>query len=248
MIRKSFPLLLLLVVSTVTMGLAQRKVVFPSKDGLTVSADLYETEPEHPWIVLFHQSNSSRGEYRDIAPRLNKLNLNCMAVDLRSGKEKNFRVNETAALAKDAKLPTNFIDAEKDMVAAIIRARGIGKRPVIIMGSSYSASLALKLAKEMDEVAAVIAFSPGEFFENKLDVQKTVTGLSKPVFISGPASERKWIEELTSGIPSGKKITYIPGAGGAHGASCLLKTTEGQTEYWIQLINFIQTLKKEIAQ
>lgn len=227
-------------------ALAQRKVMFASKDGLTITADLYETEPEHPWIVLFHQSNSSRGEYRDIAPRLNKLNLNCMAVDLRSGKEKNFRVNETAALAKDAKLPSNFIDAEKDMVAAIERAYGIGRQPVILLGSSYSASLALKLATEMDEVAAVIAFSPGEFFDNKLNMQKAVTGLSKPVFVSGPASERRWIEELTSGIPTGKKITYIPGAGGVHGASCLLKTTDGQTEYWIQLINFIQTVKKDM--
>jgi dienelactone hydrolase len=247
MLRKRsllFPILLILVHLTAT---AQRKVTFSSKDGLTVTADLYETDPEHPWIVLFHQPSSSRGEYRDIAPRLNKLNMNCMAVDLRSGKEKNFRVNETAALAKDAKLSTDFIHAEKDMRAAIERAYGIGRRPVIILGSSYSASLALKLAKEMDEVMAVVAFSPGEFFENKLNVQEAIAGLGKPTFISGAASERKWIEELASGIPKGRKITYIPGAGGAHGASCLLKSTEGQTEYWIQLINFLQTVKKDMV-
>lgn len=225
--------------------IAQRKVMFPSKDGLTITADLYETEPEHPWIVLFHQSNSSRGEYRDIAPRLNKLGLNCMAVDLRAGKEKNFRVNETAGLARDARLPNDFIDAEKDMVAAIERAYGIGKRPVIILGSSYSASLALKLAKEMDEVKGVIAFSPGEFFGNKMNVQQTISGLTKPAFITCSVSEKKWVAELISGIPKGKMIYYAPGKGGAHGSASLLKDTEGQTEYWIQLINFIQTLRKD---
>lgn len=245
MIRTVFFALTLLLSLVSLHGIAQRKVVFPSKDGLTITADLYETDPSHPWIVLFHQANSSRGEYRDIAPRLNKLELNCMAVDLRSGKEKNFRVNETAALAKDARLSTEFMDAEKDMITSIERAYGIGKRPVIILGSSYSASLALKVAKDNDMVKAVIAFSPGEFFERKLNVQSYVAGLSKPTFVSGAASERKWITELISGIPKTKLIFYAPGKGGAHGSKCLLKDTDGQAEYWIQLINFIQTLKKD---
>lgn len=226
-------------------ALAQRKVVFPSKDGLTITAELYETEPEHPWIVLFHQANSSRGEYRDIAPRLNKLELNCMAVDLRSGKEMNFRVNETAFLAKEANLPHEFLDAEQDMRSAIERAYGIGRKPVLIMGSSYSASLALKLAKEMDEVKAVIAFSPGEFFGKKLETQKAVEGLDKPTFVASSASERKWVSELISDISKQKMIYYAPGKGGAHGAKSLTRDTEGAAEYWIQLINFVQTLKKE---
>jgi hypothetical protein len=51
---------------------------------------------------------------------------------------------------------------------------------------------------------------------------------------------------LISGIPEGKRISYIPAKGGAHGAKCLMRDTEGQTEYWIQLINFLQTLKKDI--
>lgn len=168
-----------------------------------------------------------------------------MAVDLRSGKEKNFRVNETAYLAKEANLPHEFIDAEQDLRAAIERAYGIGKRPVIVIGSSYSASLALKLAKEMKEVQAVVAFSPGEFFGSKLNVQTTIAGLSKPTFVASAASERKWVSELISGIPSGKMIYYAPGKGGEHGAKCLMKDTDGQAEYWIQLINFIQTLRKD---
>lgn len=226
--------------------LAQRKVVFPSKDGLTITADLYESEQSHTWIVLFHQANSSRGEYRDIAPRLNKLELNCMAVDLRSGKDKNFRVNETAFLAKEANLPHEFLDAEQDMRAAIERAYGIGKKPVIIMGSSYSASLALKLAKEMKEVKAVVAFSPGEFFGDKMNVQRTISGLLKPTYVASGATERKWVKEIISGIPEGKLIYYAPGKGGEHGVKSLMKGSEGQAEYWIQLINFLQTLKKDI--
>lgn len=245
MMRKRLLLVTMLAVVIVIPALAQRKVMFPSKDGLTITADLYETDSEHPWVVLFHQANSSRGEYRDIAPRLNKLGLNCMAVDLRSGKEKNFRVNETAGLAKDARLSTDFLAAEQDMQAAIERAYGIGKRPVIVFGSSFSASLALKLAKEMDEVRGVVAFSPGEFFESKMNVQQTITGLSKPTFVTCAASEKKWVSELVSGIPKKKFILYVPGKGGAHGSASLLKETEGQTECWIQLINFIQTLKKD---
>lgn len=245
MIRLRVLILTSALVMSVFSVFAQRKVVFPSKDGLTITADLYETDPNNPWIVLFHQANSSRGEFRDIAARLNKLEMNCMAVDLRSGKEKNFRVNETAYLAKEANLPHDFIDSEQDMVAAIERAYGIGKRPVIILGSSYSASLALKLAKERKEVKAVIAFSPGEFFEKELNVQQAISGLNKPTFVACAASEKKWVAELISGIPEGKRISYMPAKGGAHGAKCLMRDTEGQTEYWIQLINFLQTLKKD---
>lgn len=225
---------------------SKRRVKFPSKDGVTITADLYETNPDFPWVVMFHQANSSRGEYIYIGPRMNKLELNCMAVDIRAGKEDNYIVNETYVLARDNKLGTEYLDAEKDMIAAIERAYvASGRRPVIVFGSSYSASLALKLAQEMSEIKAVIAFSPGEYFGKELNVKKTITGLSKPTFIACSASEKKWTDELIAGIPTRKRIYYAPRKGGEHGARSLNKGVDGQTEYWIQMINFVQTVKKE---
>ena len=222
-----------------------RRVKFPSKDGVTITADMYEANPDYPWVVLFHMAQSSRGEFQRIAPKLNRLEVNCIAVDLRSGKENNFIVNETYVLAKNTGLGTEYMDAEADMKAAIEKAYLIARKPVIIFGSSYSASLALKLGSEMSQVKAVIAFSPGEYFGKELDVADAAKKLTKPTFIACGSDEKKYTDEIANAVQSKKKIYFAPGKGGAHGSTCLDKKTEGETEYWIQMINFLQTVKKE---
>lgn len=245
--RLSFVFVLLIsVVGTLSLqAQTARRVKFPSKDGVTITADMYEANPDYPWIVLFHKAQSSRGEFQRIAIKLNKLELNCMAVDLRSGKEANFIVNETYVLAKNTELGTEYLDAEIDMRAAIQKAYIIARKPVIIFGSSYSASLAIKLGAEMSQVKAVVAFSPGEYFGKKLDVAKAARGLTKPTFIACGSDEKGYTDPIANAIRSKKKIYFAPPKGGAHGAACLDKGTDGETEYWIQMINFIQSVKKE---
>jgi dienelactone hydrolase len=247
MMRLSFVYVLLIsFLSTLNVeAQTARRVKFPSKDGVTITADMYEANPDYPWIVLFHKAQSSRGEFQRIAVKLNKLELNCMAVDLRSGKEANFIVNETYVLAKNTGLGTEYLDAEIDMKAAIQKAYIIAGKPVIIFGSSYSASLAIKLGSEMSQVKAVVAFSPGEYFGKKLNVAKVAQGLSKPAFIACGSDEKEYTDPIANAIRSKKKIYFAPPTGGAHGAASLDKGTEGETVYWIQMINFIQSVKKE---
>lgn len=234
-----------MMLSTFTEAQTSRRVKFPSKDGVTITADMYEADPSYPWVVLFHKAQSSRGEFQYIAPKLNRLEVNCIAVDLRSGKEENFIVNETYVLAKNTELGTSYLDAEIDMRAAIEKAYLIARKPVILFGSSYSASLALVLAEEMPQVQGVIAFSPGEYFGKELDVAESVQGLRKPVFIACGSDEKKYVDPIANAVGSGKKIYFAPAQGGAHGAASLEKETESSGDYWIQMINFIQTIKKE---
>lgn len=237
-------LILALVVShSVLKAQTQRRVMFPSKDGLTMTADMYETKPEDPFIVLFHMARSSRGEYQEIAKRFNKLDLNCMAADLRSGREDKFIPNETNALAVRLGLDTKYLDAEQDMETAINNAYHIAKKPVIVMGSSYSASLALKIAKGNPKVKAVIAMSPGQYFGNKLDMMEVCRGFDKPAYVACAAKERKFTEELVSGMDKSKTVFFAPAEGGDHGSKSLEPECKENTIYWIQLINFIQTTK-----
>jgi len=86
-------ILFLLVLNLPTEG--QKKVTFSTSDGLTITADLYLKDKDLPFILLFHQGNYSRGEYKEIAPKLLNLNYNCLSVDLRSGGKVNFVENET---------------------------------------------------------------------------------------------------------------------------------------------------------
>ena len=101
---------------------SQTTITFPAKDSVTVTADLYFVSDTLPYIVLCHQAGYSRGEYRETAWKFMKLGHNCIAVDARSGNEVKGIENETAAAAKEKRKPTSYLDAEKDIVAAIAYA------------------------------------------------------------------------------------------------------------------------------
>ena len=76
MIRGVAALLTLLL--TMSEVAAREALSFKAVDGLVVSADVYRevADENASWIVLAHQAGASRGEYREIAPRLSKLGFN----------------------------------------------------------------------------------------------------------------------------------------------------------------------------
>ena len=108
-----------------------KAVTFPSEDGLEITAELYAPHADKatPFIVLCHQARWSRGEYREIAPKLNQLGFNCVAIDQRSGDGVNNITNETTKKAKAANKPTGFVDAEQDMIAALKWAKANQANP-----------------------------------------------------------------------------------------------------------------------
>ena len=113
---------LLLIWFTLSAGIlqAQETIQFPSKDGLEVTGDLYTPNPESsPFIILFHQAGWSRGEYLEIAPQLNDLGFNCLAVDQRSGGKVNGVINQTNTQAKRALKETSYLHAFQDIEAAV---------------------------------------------------------------------------------------------------------------------------------
>ena len=98
----------------------QNTIEFNSTDGVTITADTYLTEnKEAPFIILFHQARFSRGEYLEIAPKLNQLGFNCMAIDQRSGKEVNNVINQTHLSAIALGKPTKYPDAIPDLEATL---------------------------------------------------------------------------------------------------------------------------------
>lgn len=223
---------------------AQTRVTFRADDGLTVVADRYFVHDSLPWILMFHQSGSSRGEFRDIAPRFNRMGYNGLAVDLRHGKEINFIPNETSIAAQRGNFPVSMKDARKDMIAAMDWISGQSDKPVILFGSSYSASLAMILARDNPSTNAVIAFSPGEFFGPPDLVKNAVRNLNVPVFLASTKREYPYITELSSEISIDKKTIFTPSENqGAHGAKALWESEQGSQEYWLGLVMFINRLK-----
>jgi dienelactone hydrolase len=157
-------------------------------EGIALTADHYvaRTTTPGPIVVAFHMEGSSRGEYRKIAETFLKYNVSVLAVDLRAGKESNGVANATAAaFEKKHGKPAALADAYADVVEAVKWARELhpdGK--VVLLGSSYSASLALVYAaREPAGADAVLAFSPGELIEG-WTVAAEARNVKVPVYVS----------------------------------------------------------------
>src|ERR1041384_2600098 len=138
---RSFLLSLFILCSAVFSSFAtagQTTVTFHSSDSVTITADWYPAAENAPVILLCHQARFSRGEYKDIAPRLNKFGFNCLAIDQRSGDEVNDVRNETASIAKRSGRKTDYLESEKDIIAAVKYLNDKYRKRIIIWGSAYS--------------------------------------------------------------------------------------------------------------
>jgi dienelactone hydrolase len=226
--------------------IAQETISFKSIDDLIVTADLYVANSENsPFIILFHQAGWSRGEYVEIAPKLNELGFNCMAVDQRSGGGINSVNNETNKLATEKGLETKYIHALPDMQAALNYAiEKYTSSKIIIWGSSYSSSLVIKLASQnIGEVDGVLAFSPGEYFsrmgESETFIQDAAKNIEVPVFITSAKNEGEQWDAIFNAIPDGKKTSFLPIEKGNHGARALWEKNDDHEEYWAAVKKFL---------
>ena len=223
---------------------SKEKVTFISEDGIDITADKYLINEEYPYILLFHQAGSSRGEFNEIAQRFQKLRYNCLAVDLRSGDNSNFVKNETAQRAREQNTQTRFLDASKDMRAAIEFAYGLNPKEMILLGSSYSASLVMLEGKDQPNVKGVIAFSPGEYFGDDLRMEEALDSYSKPLFVAVTKREEPYVRQMMSHIPEDGYTLFRPKKPGVHGARAMWEDNPSKDEYWLALLLFINNLNK----
>jgi hypothetical protein len=222
---------------------AQQEVTFTAKDGLKITAYQYVMDSSYSFILLFHQEGYSKGEYKETARKLLKLKYNVLAVDLRTGGTINFVPNSTAIEAKTKGFPSDFLSSRTDIEAAIDYAFSIKNKPVILFGSAFSASLCLLEGKDNDKVKAVVAFSPGEYFEPDFEVQEKIAGYNKKVFVAGTQLEEKYIKLLMSGVSEKNKTIFIPKEGaGTQGSKALWRTNPTQRGYWLNLFLYFKQI------
>jgi dienelactone hydrolase len=155
-------------ISLFSNSLLADSIFMNSEDGIKIIAETYmiNKDPKTPVIVLYHQAGWSRGEYIEIAPKINPLGFNCIAVDLRSGETVNNIPNLTTQHALEAKKQIRYIDALPDIVSSLrfINTHFPGA-DIIAWGSSYSAALVLHTTGEHPAlIDGVLSFTPGEYF------------------------------------------------------------------------------------
>jgi len=229
-------------------GAAAQPVVFTAADGVRVYATFSPSQAAKTTkgvILLFHMARSNYGEYESIIPTLVAHGYDCLAIDQRSGAPAWGRDNET--VKRNGGDPTPFLDALPDVEAALAWAKAnVPGTSIILWGSSYSASLAFLLAaRHPHDVAALVAFSPGEYFKDDSIVHQAAARIRLPIFVDSASSDRE--ESVAASIlaasPSERKVQYRPHEG-THGSSTLRVDADprGAAENWNALLSFLDAL------
>ncbi|GGF03159.1 hypothetical protein GCM10011611_05880 [Aliidongia dinghuensis] len=216
-------------------------------DGVAVYAEVWHAPDrpdgkKPPVIIAFHQAGSNHAEYAPIAPRLVAAGFTVLAIDQRAGGEMFGTPNRTAAaLAR----PAQYREVMPDLEAALLWGHQAAMgAPVIAMGSSYSASLIFLLAaRHPGALAALVAFSPGEYLDGPDVVRRAAANVQIPVLIDSAKDP----EEIAAGkaifnaVPADHKVQIVPKTGGVHGASTLRadRNAAGADENWHGLLAFL---------
>ncbi len=220
-------------------------VQFPAADGLLISGNLYEGKPGQAVVLLCHQAGYNRMEYLDIAPQLVEMGYTCLAIDQRSGGDFAGASNATVTEANKRELKPTMWDASADIKAAIDFLHQKYQQKIILWGSSYSASLVLHEAAGNEQVKAIIAFSPGDYFgEAAPSLSKIFPNLQQAFWISSSQQEASGLATLLEGASlKENQQQFIPQSKGFHGSRVLWGGQEGAEEYWASLQAFLNQLK-----
>lgn len=170
--------------------------------------------------LLFHQAGSNAMEYEPVLSTFHVQGFDTLAVDLRSGDTRWGADNMTV---KRLGASTEYAEAYPDLEAALEYAVKRKYKKILVVGSSYSASLAIVLAsKNPDTVMAVAAFSPGEYFPDKNWIKTAAANLKVPLYITGTDSQRHQVEEVIIKAKD-NDVTYYRPINSVHGISALRK-------------------------
>lgn len=136
-------------------------IVLDTSDGGEVTGSFYWAATEKPvaTLLLLHQARGDgRGEYWPVVEELTKAGFDLFLLDQRSGGDLFGGKNRTTAAYNQDEV--GYCDAIPDIDAAIdwLAKR---KAPLFVVGSSYSAALAVRAADvHADKVTGFVAFSP----------------------------------------------------------------------------------------
>jgi len=227
-------------------------ISFITPDSINIFGELYENDKTEDVILLFHQGGSNtRGEYRTIIPELLKTGVNILAIDQRVGGQIYGSYNRTIANIPGNSFNNNYgyCDAYNNLEGAldfIMSNDFTGKR--ILWGSSYSASLVMKLASERpNDVNGVLAFSPaaGKVMEG-CNPEEYIEKISIPLIILKPPNEME-SERSKAQFELAEKYNHQTYAAeyGVHGSSMLVASRVGNdvSKNWEVVLDFLKLIR-----
>lgn len=236
------------------------EITLNASDGVVISAYWQKAKPSktsspnvdsgdgaNPTILLFHMAGSSaHGEYSEIAPIFNDAGYNTLAVDLRSGGDRLGAPNKTASRLGETDI--GYCEAYPDMVAALGWAKAnAGGGPIVVLGSSFSAGLVIKLgAQHQQDIAGVLAFSPASGTPMAdCRPEPFLAEMTIPLIAFRPDREMA-IESVIAQAAAFRAagVPYVEIADGRHGSLMLRESQTGtkMDHVWAPVLQFIRSV------
>jgi dienelactone hydrolase len=228
-------------------GAAAEPVTLTAADGVKVYGEAWRAPGEKaPVILAFHQAESNHSEYSTIAPRLVAAGFTVLAIDQRSGGDYFGGTNKTVAgLGRS----TRYEGALPDMAAALQWGKETANgAPVLLWGSSYSAALVFLIAaRNPGWASGILAFSPGEYLQQRRAVRSAAEKVTIPVFVTQGREhgELDVARNVLRSVAGEEKVHFVPTKGAAHGSSTLRDDVnpDGAEENWQAVLKFLSQFK-----
>jgi len=123
-------------------------------------------------------------------------------------------------------------------VRAVAWARELGfEGRLALIGSSYSSSLVIFLASELDGIDAVVAFSPGDYLPPKGSIFEAAGKVELPVLVHHPKNETERATAVFRALRTEHGVR-ITNPGDVHGASTLYRSPRAE-QVWKALLGFL---------
>lgn len=165
----------------------KREVRFKTADGQLLDGDLYLAEDHSaPAVVLIHHYGGDRSEFAPLVDLLRRADkrYTVLAFDCRGA-------GDVPPALHPGKLDAGELGSQ-DLRAAIhevIRQTGGHARGVVLVGSSFGAALASKVAFDEPKVMALALISPGAAIQN-VDIYHPYAQVRNlPTFLAGAADD-----------------------------------------------------------
>jgi pimeloyl-ACP methyl ester carboxylesterase len=213
-----------------------KPITFSSEDGAALAGEVYVAAPGAPAVVLVHRLLGDRSEFQPLVERLRKSErrASILSFDLRGhGASKE---PET----KPAKAPSKA-ELARDVEAAIAQVSN-NARGIVLVGSSFGATLATLVAFEQPKVTGLGLVSPGSGIYGVDLLRPYAEVRNLPTLVAGAEQDTiaKQPLEVIGGMA--QRGTVKRYSGSRHGAQFL---GEEQPELWQDLEQWIASIWEE---
>ncbi len=185
-----------------------------SLDGTALAGELYEASSRPaPAVVLIHMLTRNKGDWDNLANRIQDAGITALAIDLRGHGSSSGSSRALPEMVQDVRAAVQWLSVRQG-----VRPGAIG-----LVGASLGASLALLAAVDLPSVRAIGLVSPSLDYRGL----RTDTGLLKrigarPIWLAASAGDPLALRTLRNfaNEPSGPREQLVSSATG-HGTALL---------------------------